>query len=273
MFDTIINAHDLAQLIDGEDLKIFDCRFSLANKSEGRDLYDQSHIPGANYAHLDNDLSGEIIAGKTGRHPLPNVDDFEKWLQSRCVNNSDQIIVYDQHHGGIAARLWWMMNWVGHKKVAVLNGGWAEWIKQELPVSSERMEGCNSDFKCHHAEGMVAPVQLVEQYSNKRNSNLIDARANHRYHGVNEPIDPVAGHIPGADSKQFIDNLNENKIWKSKDEIGERFADAEEPIMYCGSGVTACHNILAHKYAGLKIPKLYPGSWSEWITDEGRQIG
>ena len=273
MFDTIISTKQLAEILDQEHLRIFDCRFSLADKAEGRRLYDESHIPGASYAHLDNDLSGNIIEGETGRHPLPSVEDFEKWLQSRCVKQDDQIIVYDQHHGGIAARLWWMMNWVGHKKVAVLNGGWAEWTRLDLPVSSERVQPCNSDFKCNYVDGMVAPIDLVEKYANDRNDNLIDARANHRYHGINEPIDPVAGHIPGADSKQFIDNLDAGKIWKPKDEVGQRFAGKEEPIMYCGSGVTACHNILAHKYAGLKLPKLYAGSWSDWITDPNRQIG
>lgn len=273
MFDTIINAKDLAGLLSEKNVRIFDCRFSIANVAEGRTLFDESHIPGASYAHLDDDLSGEIIKGKTGRHPLPPVEDFEKWLRSRCVQQDDQIIVYDQHHGGIAARLWWMMNWVGHKKVAVLNGGWAEWTRLELPISSELMQPCNSDYKCHHVEGLVAPVDLVEKYASQRNDNLVDARANHRYHGINEPLDPVGGHIPGAVSKQFTDNLNEDKIWKSKDQVGDRFAGEEEPIMYCGSGVTACHNVLAHKYAGLDLPKLYPGSWSEWITDPEHQIG
>lgn len=273
MFDTIIHAKDLAQLIDQDHISIFDCRFFLNDKSKGRKLYDESHIPGASYAHLDNDLSGEIISGKTGRHPLPLVEDFEKWLQSRCVKNDHQVIVYDQHHGGIAARLWWMMNWVGHKNVAVLNGGWDAWNNLGLPVSSERIQACRSDFKCQVNQGMVAPIDLVEQYSENRNDNLTDARANTRYHGLNEPIDPVGGHIPGADSKQFIDNLRDDKLWKSKDEVGERFAGKEDAIMYCGSGVTACHNILAHKYAGLEVPRLYPGSWSEWITDPTRKIG
>lgn len=273
MFDTIIHAQDLAQIIDQDNLCIFDCRFFLNDKSKGRKLYDESHIPGASYAHLDNDLSGEIIPNVTGRHPLPKEEDFEKWLQSRCVSNNDQVIVYDQHHGGIAARLWWMMNWVGHKNVAVLNGGWEEWTNLNLPVSSERVQGCMSDFKCHVDVGMVAPLDVVEKYSEERNDNLTDARANTRYHGINEPIDPVGGHIPGADSKQFIDNLTEHKLWKSKDEVGERFADKEDAIMYCGSGVTACHNILAHKYAGLEVPRLYPGSWSEWIIDPKHRVG
>ena len=273
MFETIIHAKDFAQIIGKEGVRIFDCRFFLNDKSKGRTLYDESHIPGASYAHLDNDLSGEIISGTTGRHPLPSVDVFESWLRSRCVSNNDQIIVYDQHHGGIAARLWWMMNWVGHKNVAVLNGGWEEWTRLGLPVSSERVQGCSSNFKSHLISGMVAPLDTVEKYSQERNDNLTDARANMRYHGINEPIDPIAGHIPGADSKQFIDNLTADKLWKSKDEVGERFAGKEEAIMYCGSGVTACHNILAHKYAGLDMPKLYPGSWSEWITDPKHKVG
>lgn len=273
MFDTIIHAADLVQLIDQDNLSVFDCRHFLNDKSKGRQLYDESHIPGATYAHLENDLSGEIIKGVTGRHPLPEEKDFEQWLRSRCVSNDDQIIVYDQHHGGIAARLWWMMNWVGHKKVAVLNGGWEEWTNLDLPVSSERVQGCRSEFKCHVDQGMVAPLDEVEKYSKERNDNLTDARANMRYHGINEPIDPIGGHIPGADSKQFIDNLTEDKLWKSKDEVGERFAEKEDAIMYCGSGVTACHNILAHKYAGLEVPRLYPGSWSDWITDPEHLVG
>lgn len=273
MYQTIIEAEQLQELIAKETVQIFDCRFSLADVNEGRTLYDESHIPGAVYAHLDDDLSGKIISGETGRHPLPAVEQFEQYLQSRCMEADKQVVVYDHHHGGVASRLWWMLNWVGHEKVAVLNGGWQRWIELQMPISSERVQQCHSSFKCNADERMIASIAEVESYSANRNDNLTDARANMRYHGINEPIDRVGGHIPGADSKQFIDNLSPSYQWKSKEEIAERFADKTDAIMYCGSGVTACHNILACKYAGLEMPRLYPGSWSEWITDEGRAIG
>ncbi|MEO1624778.1 MAG: sulfurtransferase [Bacteroidota bacterium] len=277
-FHTIIHADELHSHLSHPNLAIIDCRFSLADTESGRRDFQAGHIPGAQYAHLDDDLSGTIIPGTTGRHPLPAPEDFAKVLSKWGIDNETQVIAYDQGHGGIAARLWWMLRWLGHDKVAVLNGGWAEWSQKGLTVGREFTAATPKSFVPNERMEWIASVEEVRQNAQDSTHRLVDARAAARYRGEQEPIDPVAGHIPGAHSLPFAENLNESGLWRSPEELRNRFtpllANADRVTVYCGSGVTACHNLLALEMAGLTdpMPKLYPGSWSHWITDANREI-
>ncbi len=279
MYNTIIPCEELNQLLQNSNLRIVDCRFSLADTESGRIEYQQSHIPGATYAHLDDDLSGAIIPGKTGRHPLPIVDDFVQTLSDWGIDEHTQVVAYDQGHGGIAARLWWMLQWLGHEQVAVLDGGWKAWTENTYPVSDQIKVPPNRNFRPKTKSETTVSVEFVNKIRQDHNYTLIDSRAAERYSGKKEPIDPIAGHIPGAVSAPFIENIGEDGHFLSKEKLQNRFQDLvdqtppEKTVFYCGSGVTACHNLLAYKHAGLGEAKLYPGSWSEWIVDKNRPIG
>lgn len=275
MYNTLISCESLNSLINEPNVVIVDCRFSLADTESGRNDYTQSHIPGALYAHLDEDLSGEIIPGKTGRHPLPKVDDFVQKLSDWGIDESVQVVVYDQSHGGIAARLWWMLQWLGHEKVAVLEGGWKAWQDAAHPTDAEAVTPTSRNFVAKPNPALIVDANYVNKIKADPKHTLVDSRARERYTGEVEPIDPVPGHIPGASSAPFLENLEEGHFL-SKEALAERFKKigsnnpAESTIFYCGSGVTACHNLLAFKHAGLGNAKLYPGSWSEWITNNER---
>lgn len=238
----------------------------------GRRVYDQSHLPGAIYAHLDDDLSGPIIAGKTGRHPLPDRQAFVRAVQSWGISNDDQVVVYDDNTGAVAARLWWMFRWLGHERVAVLNGGFDAWLEQEQPVSGEVPGVAPTEFVA--GEPLTRTISAVDIASHQ--GPVTDAREPARFRGDSEPIDKVAGHIPGASNLPFAGNMQDGKIAPA-DQLKQHFArsgltEQDDIVCYCGSGVTAAHNILALRLAGYPEPRLYPGSWSEWITDPGRQI-
>ncbi|NND05067.1 MAG: sulfurtransferase [Saprospiraceae bacterium] len=275
MYDTLISAKTLGKHLNKGWL-IVDCRFSLSDKAWGREAYLDRHIAGSYYAHLDDDLSSEIIPGKTGRHPLPSLQDFEELLSSWGLSQNEQVVIYDQGPGGIAARLWWMLHWVGHHQVAVLDGGWAVWIAEELPTSYVLPIKKSSNFQVKERRGLIRSAKDVERIRQDDQHILIDSRAAARYRGEEEPIDPIAGHIPGAVNRPFKDNLLEGGLWKDTELLRKEFEglvadrDAEHTTFYCGSGVTACHNILAYKHAGLGEALLYPGSWSEWINREER---
>lgn len=278
-FDSLIQAEELKQLLDGDTtICLFDCRFNLADINVGRTQYLEGHIPGAFYAHLDENLSGSIIPGSTGRHPLPRRDAFLAWLRKHGVNNDTRIVAYDSSGGGFAARLWWLCRWVGHRSCAVLNGGLPQWNKcggvldNELPVKPPEgtIEELASLVVCYSTEDIL---QL-----DKSTHLLVDAREDFRYRGEKEPIDPVAGHIPGAISLPYVDNLDEDKCFLHSNRLAEKFQKLTDDlngriaIMYCGSGVTAAHNILAMTYAKLDTPALYADSWSAWILDKRRPI-
>lgn len=273
-FTTLISVEAAAELCGRPDVVFVDCRFSLAEPEAGRLQWRSGHIPGAHYAHLDADLSGEVVPGKTGRHPLPDLERFVGFLERACVTNETQVIAYDASGGPFAARLWWLLKYVGHERVAVLDGGWPAWRVAGLPADNDRPVACSGVFRALPQPDLLADADAVSSVV-QSGACLIDARAAERFAGHDEPIDPVAGHIPGAQSFPFKGNLDEDGRFKSPVELRRRFASLESAgsvISYCGSGVTATHNVLAMNVAGLPMPRVYIGSWSEWITDGSREI-
>ncbi len=270
---TLIETSNLANCLADADTIVFDCRFSLADPSAGRIKWQQDHIPGARYADLNKDLSGPVIPGKTGRHPLPSQTDFCDWLARMGVNNHSTVIAYDDGAGAYAARLWWMLRWVGHSRVAVLNGGYSAWLEAGLAQTAEEPVFARGNF------GAGTPLTRTIEADSLPDADLllIDARDEPRYLGHEEPIDPVAGHIPGAICAPFSGNLTNSARLQNQNALRARFealgvSDQKPVACYCGSGVTAAHNILALVHAGFTEPALYPGSWSEWITDPSRAI-
>jgi thiosulfate/3-mercaptopyruvate sulfurtransferase len=251
--------------------RVFDCRHDLAKPDLGEQQYREGHIPGALFAHLDRHLSGRKT-GKNGRHPLPEPQDFEKWLEKTGLTPKDQAVCYDAGPGSMAARLWWMLRWIGHEKVAVLDGGFAKWAKEGRPVTIDVPLFTPLNYPIKVRKDFAVDVRAVEG----ANALLLDARAPARYRGEQEPIDPVAGRIPGAANRFSMDNLSAQGTFKSAAELKKEFQSAlgkrspSEVIHYCGSGVAACHNLLAMEVAGLKGGKLYAGSWSEWSADPKR---
>ncbi|TXF89550.1 sulfurtransferase [Neolewinella aurantiaca] len=272
MHTTIISAEN-AFLLSDEAL-FFDCRHELSDTGAGRTKYENMHIPGAWFLHLDDDLSGAIISGETGRHPLPDMDAFAVFVSRFGLSEDTQVVCYDDKGGGIAARLWWMLRVIGHKNTAVLDGGIQAW------AAAYPLEAGNNEWPAavDKAAPHLAPYSplctrdraQIDVLRNDQSYTVIDSRTAPRYRGEEEPIDPVAGHIEGAINLPWPENLKDGKL-KSKNELKIRFsglrADAGNNVFYCGSGVTACHNILAYTHAYGKLPLLYPGSWSEWITE------
>lgn len=277
-YTTIISALELVNHITNPNWAIIDCRFSLDNPERGRKDYVQSHIPGAIYAHLNEDLSDQIIPGKTGRHPLPNVETFAQTLSKWGIDSHVQVVAYDDKGGSIAARLWWMLGWVGHNSTAVLNGGWQQWIKNNYLVKSGVETRKFSTFVPRLRNELVLNANDVLRILNNPGFRLLDSRSADRYRGEHETVDPIAGHIPGALSAPFADNLNPEGLFLPREELKTRFqtllgnVPPERAVFYCGSGVTASHNLLALAYAGLGDARLYAGSWSDWITDPNRPI-
>lgn len=280
MYSTIISQQDAQQLIIGptDNLAVVDCRFSLAEPEWGRREYVKGHLPGALYAHLNHDLSGTVIPGVTGRHPLPDPQRFNDWICSIGISENTQVIAYDQGGGGIAARLWWLLRWIGHDAVAVLDGGWAGWVKAGLPVDRSVPQTKIATHEVRTNAQLAVMAEAVRSWCHDQKHVIVDSREERRYAGEEEPIDPVAGHIPAAVNLPFAYNLRNDGKWKDPEELRKRFEtllenrSCSEVVFYCGSGVTACHNVLAFKHAGLGDARLYPGSWSEWITQPERGV-
>ncbi|MBC8507847.1 MAG: sulfurtransferase [Anaerolineales bacterium] len=277
-YETLITPEELLPQIDGQDWVIVDCRFWLDDTEKGRRDYKESHIPGATYAHLDEDLSGPVVPGVTGRHPLPSVDELAAKLASWGISNGMQIVVYDDRSGAIASRLWWLLKWLGHDAVAVLDGGWPRWISEEHPTTEDIPAPKKVKFEPKVRHEMVVSAGEILTHFGDTAFKLIDSRAPERYRGEEEIIDPVAGHIPGAINYHFERNLDIEGNFALTEFLKGRFhvilegTPVENTTFYCGSGVTAAHNILAFAHAGLGMPRLYAGSWSHWITDPERPI-
>lgn len=269
---TLVSTSDLEKNLPR--WRVFDCRHDLAKPGLGEQQYREGHIPGALFAHLDRDLSGRKT-GANGRHPLPEPQDFEKWLEKTGLTPKDRAVCYDAGPGAMAARLWWMLRWIGHDNVAVLDGGFAKWTKEGRAVGTGVPVFTPFNYPIKVRKDFAADVTTVEKNLGK--SLLLDARAPARYRGEQEPIDPVAGRIAGAKNRFNMDNLSSDGTFKRASDLKQDFQtilqgrSPSEVIHYCGSGVAACHNLLAMEIAGLKGGKLYAGSWSEWSADPGRR--
>ncbi|NOQ76438.1 MAG: sulfurtransferase [Methylococcaceae bacterium] len=276
-FTTLISPEDLASNINQDNWFIFDSRFNLAATKAGETAYRHGHISNARYAHLDRDLSS-AISSFTGRHPLPDFKTLVKKLGEWGVTNTSQIIIYDDASGAIAGRFWWLLRYLGHEKVAVLDGGLSCWQKQGHPITTHLPKSTPSIYRPYVNCSTLVNAQTLEQELAKNSITLIDARAAERYQGKAEPLDPVAGHIPKALNRPFQLNLDTQGRFLPATELQQQFSaligqtPATKVVHMCGSGVTACHNLLAMEIAGLTGSKLYAGSWSEWIRNKNRTI-
>lgn len=278
-YTTIISPTELANHLAEPGWVIVDCRFSLAEPEKAHEDYLHLHIPGAVYAHLDCDLSGTVVKGVTGRHPLPPVEQAAAAFSRLGIQAGVQVVAYDNAGGALAAaRLWWMLRWLGHIESAVLNGGWQSWLAERRLVRAGEETNPPKNFQARLQPELLFSATEVGQLRLDPAYRVFDSRSAERYRGENETIDPVAGHIPGAVSAPYSLNLQPDGRFRSKENLQRRFArltgeiPAERCIFYCGSGVTAAHNILALEYAGLGTAKLFAGSWSEWITDPNRPV-
>ena len=265
-YQTLINVDQLSTIQKEESTVILDCRYYLADISKGRKEYLQSHIPGAYYMDIGLDLSSPVINGVTGRHPLPHPEIIAATLCAAGMHNTSQVVVYDQSNGGYAARAWWLLKWLGHENVALLDGGFESWKSKQLPLDNQWPAPKHGTFQFHLRDDLTTSVHELSTIKEQ----IIDSREYKRYTGESEPIDPIAGHIAGAVCIPYVDNTFENGLWKSPEVLRSKFeaiqSDRTKPVFYCGSGVTACHNILAYKIATGQDARLYPGSWSEWIN-------
>lgn len=279
-YETLIGPAELAPRLGDPAWRLFDCRFDLGDSGAGERAHAASHLPGALYAHLDRDLSAPVTPS-SGRHPLPDPDALCAWLGRLGVGSGTQVIAYDDSGGSMAVRLWWLLRWLGHRRVAVLDGGWQAWQRAGLPLeqappaapAAVRFTG-----RPDHTR-VVSSTAIAQQLQSGADAMLIvDARAGERFRGESEPIDPVAGHIPGAVNLPLGGNLDADGNFRPAAELrrryrtvlGDRAPDAL--VAMCGSGVTACHNLLAMAVAGLDGGRLYAGSWSEWIRDPSRPV-
>lgn len=279
MHQTLISAADLAAHIDDPAWVVVDCRHDLMNLAAGRAAYASGHLPGAVFADIETVLSGAKTDADgvfLGRHPLPDKEALVEALRGFGIGDATQVVAYDAHGGMFAARLWWLLRWLGHEAVAVLDGGMAAWEDASQPLTTEVRTRPRGVLNVRAP--FVPTVTVREVLDNLESGKriVIDARAADRYRGENETIDPVGGHIPGAKNRFFKDNLGPDGRFKDaaqlREELGALIDDPEAAIMQCGSGVTACHNLLALEVAGLPGAALYPGSWSEWVGNPARPV-
>jgi thiosulfate/3-mercaptopyruvate sulfurtransferase len=276
-YTTLVSVSDLAAHLDDARWVVCDCRHDLADVGAGRRAYAGSHIPGARFVHLDLDLSAPLT-GRNGRHPLPEPERFARRVGELGIGNNSQVVAYDASGGYYAARMWWMLRWLGHDAVAVLDGGWDAWLKAGMGVSLLAPEARPARFVRRTALVRSVTAGEIASGAGTGPGRLLDARSPDRYRGENETLDPVAGHIPGAVNRFFRLNLDADGRFKPEMTLRKEFAELLGSIAsggvthYCGSGVTACHNLLAMEIAGLSGSRLYPGSWSEWIADPSRPV-
>lgn len=282
MFSTLISAQELAHIKDQAKLVIVDCRHDLIDAAAGKNAYDAGHIAGAVFANLDQDLSGPKVGsdGKfRGRHPLPQTDNLISALRRFGIDHDSQVVAYDAHGGMFAARLWWLLRSIGHSAVAVLDGGVAAWSALGHALQTESPQPALGNIEVRVAltrQVDVTQVLVSLNAAADQTFQVVDARAADRFRGENETIDPIGGHIPGAVNRFFKDNLDANGLFKLPQQLREewlsKIRDPQSAVMQCGSGVTACHNLLALEVAGLSGAALYPGSWSEWCADASRPV-
>ncbi len=273
----LINTENLSQHLHDSAWVIFDCRHDLFDLAKGERQYREGHIPGAHFASIDTDLSGDKT-GNNGRHPLPSPAAFTAFLARHGVANTSTIVAYDDVGGQFASRLWWMARWVGLKNILLLDGGIPKWIADGRTLSTDVPAPTPAPLRGHANPLLLWSAAEVLAHISDTNFALIDARPAERYRGEVEPIDPVAGHIPNAANRFYKANLNADLTFRAADEIKNEFAaltnhqPVDHVVHYCGSGVTACANIFAMEYAGLNGSKLFAGSWSEWVADPSRPV-
>ncbi|MBV4473017.1 sulfurtransferase [Pseudomonas botevensis] len=260
-------------------LVILDCRFALEDPDYGQRSYAEGHIAGASFADLERDLSGPVIKGVTGRHPLPEPAALIERLQAFGINDDSEVVLYDDGPGAYAARAWWLLAWLGKRDgVFILDGGLKAWHAAGLPLSLDPPVAHRGNFNGQPDMRLLLSAEQLQKRLGQPTLTLLDARALPRFKGEVEPIDPIAGHIPGAQCAAFTDNLGSDGRFLTADQLKQRFAaklDGRLPtdlVAYCGSGVTACHNLFALCLAGYPLAALYAGSWSEWINEPGRGI-
>ena len=276
-YTTLVDTATLASHLADPEWLVVDVRSSLADLDYGRNAYVEGHVPGAVFADLNRDLSGEPGEGR-GRHPLPDVTTMASRLGDLGVGPDVQVVAYDDADGAYAARLWWMLRYLGHDAVAVLDGGFGAWTAEGRPVASgvERREARELDVAVRSE--MAVTADDVDDIRLDASRVLVDSRSPDRYRGANETIDPVAGHIPGARNRFFKANVDSSGRMRDAEALRPELEAAlggvapERVVVYCGSGVTACQNLLALEHVGLAGAKLYPGSWSEWIADATRPV-
>ncbi|QQB34810.1 sulfurtransferase [Achromobacter deleyi] len=276
---TLISAADLATHLGAADVRVFDVRHDLTNHAAGRDAYAAGHIPGARYLDHETELAAPRT-GRNGRHPLPDRGQFGALMAAHGVTPQTLVVAYDASGGMYAAHLWWMLRWLGHDRVAVLDGGWQAWQAAGLPTSTEAAAPVWAGAPVTPAAPRVGSVDVQAVLDNiaRPAFTVIDARAANRYRGEVEPMDPVAGHIPGALNRPNGQNLQADGRFKDAAQLREEFTtllDGRDPaaiVHQCGSGITACHNLLSMEIAGLAGSRLYPGSWSEWCSDPSRPV-
>ncbi|XYQ84651.1 sulfurtransferase [Pseudomonas syringae] len=275
----LIGPEQLAARQQTPGLVILDCRSALEDPDYGQRSYAQGHIEGARFADLNRDLSSPVVKGRTGRHPLPDSDTLVERLRAWGINNDSDIVLYDDGPGMYAARAWWLLAWLGKREgVYLLDGGLKAWHAAGLPLSLDAPGGEPGDFTGEPDMSLVLSASRLQGRLGRPEMTLIDARAEARFRGEVEPIDPVAGHIPGAQCVAFNENLGPDGRFLPPEQLKQRFAEklqgrsAESLVSYCGSGVTACHNLFALCLAGYPLGTLYAGSWSEWIVDPEREV-
>jgi thiosulfate/3-mercaptopyruvate sulfurtransferase len=276
MSTTLVSVSDLRQHLFDADWCVVDCRHSLENFDAGREQYRQGHIPGAAFAHVEDDLSGKKT-GRNGRHPLPAKESIAALFSSWGVGRDTQLVAYDAAGGAFAARLWWLARWVGHGKAAVLDGGWPAWMAATNWSSAEPPTREPSRFEIGPSLAPSVDASGVLAMLGRSDKLIVDARAAERFEGRVEPLDPVAGHIPGTRNRPWQNNLDKG-LFKPREVLRREFEDVlgnrppSEVTVLCGSGVTACHHLVAMEHAGLSGAALYPGSWSEWVADPSRPV-
>ncbi len=274
---TLVDTDTLARHLEDPRWVVFDCRFTLSDPEAGRRAYAQGHIPGARYAHLEEDLCAPV-GPRTGRHPLPDPALLARKLGDWGVEAGKQVVVYDDSFGAMAARLWWLLRWLGHEAVALLDGGFPKWQREGRPVTAAPPRPTPARFLARPRDELWVDSDFVARAIRDHAYLILDARAEERFRGEVEPLDKVAGHIPGALNRPYEDNLDLTGEFLAEEVLREDYraqlgqVPPERVIVMCGSGVTACHNLLAMEHAGLKGARLYAGSWSEWITDPNRPV-
>lgn len=268
----LVNSEDLARHLDDPQWVVIDTRHELTDPSRGPRVYAEGHVPGAYFMHVDHDLAGPKT-GKNGRHPLPDLGQFAAKVNACGVTPTTQVVAYDDLGGNYAVRLWWMLRWLGHDRVAVLDGGYPLWVKEGRPVSKDVPPARKGAFVPRPHLGATVDLPFMARFHRSPSVRIVDARIADRFLGRSETIDPVAGHVPGAVNRFWKENLGPDGRFKAPERLRAELdpllagMDPAQVVHMCGSGVTACHNLFAMELAGLPGSKLYPGSWSEWCAD------